>query len=104
MINAAISLPVTRDFAGARKRLGRGSLNRSQEGCRLAQWGRRALFAALLLLPLYANAAITITTNLPGYYSLNSVIQGVAFQATGAQTPIVWSISAGSLPPGLNLP
>ena len=58
----------------------------------------------MLLLPLSANAAITITTNLPGYYSLNSVIQGVAFQATGAQTPIVWSISVGSLPPGLNLP
>ena len=50
-----------------------------------------------------ANAAITITTDLPSYYSFNSVIQGVAFQATGAHTQISWSISAGALPPGLNL-
>jgi uncharacterized protein (TIGR03437 family) len=52
---------------------------------------------------LSADAAIAITTSLPGYYSFNSVIQGVLFQGTGAHTQLSWSISAGSLPPGLNL-
>src|ERR1700722_13910502 len=84
-----------------RKRLGRGSLDRLQRRWRLGQWGCLALFTSLLF-PWSANAALTITSNLPGYYTLNSPIQGVAFQATGAHTPIVWSISAGSIPPGLN--
>jgi len=77
-------------------------LNRLQRRWRLAQWGCLGLFTSLLF-PLSGNAAITITTNLPSYYSFNSVIQGVAFQGTGAQTPLSWSVSAGALPPGLNL-
>ena len=78
-------------------------MDRSQRRWRLAQWRYLGLFTSLLLLPLSANAAITITTDLPSYYSFNSVIQGVAFQATGAHTQLSWSISAGALPPGLNL-
>ena len=71
---------------------------------RRSQWPvLGGLFVSLLLFAPRANAAITVTTTLPGYYSLNNVIQGVVFQATGATTPLQWSISAGSLPPGLNL-
>jgi uncharacterized protein (TIGR03437 family) len=78
-------------------------LDQSQRRWGVAQLRYLGLFTSLLLMPLSANAAITITTDLPSYYSFNSVIQGVAFQATGAHTQLSWSISAGALPPGLNL-
>ena len=61
-------------------------------------------FLLTLLLATGAHAAqITITTSLPGYYTLGNVIQGVLLQVTGTPAPIVWTVSAGSLPPGLAL-
>jgi uncharacterized protein (TIGR03437 family) len=73
--------------------------------CRQSRWFSVGVLVASGLLPCAssANAAITITTTLPGYYTFNNVIQPVAMQATGARTALQWSISAGSLPPGLNL-
>ncbi len=59
----------------------------------------------MLLIAPTARGAITITTDLPGYYTLGSTIQGIVFQETGAQSQVgvVWTISAGALPPGLDL-
>src|SRR5215471_5880267 len=61
--------------------------------------------SALLYFALsgIAFAANTITTTLPGFYSQGSVIQGVLFNSTAGNTNLLWSISAGSLPPGLTL-
>ena len=57
----------------------------------------------LLLAPVAHAAQITIPTSLPSFYTLGNAIQGVLLQATGTQAPIVWTVSAGSLPPGLAL-
>jgi uncharacterized protein (TIGR03437 family) len=64
------------------------------------RWRLAALFA-LMMCAFRADAAITITTTLPGYYSAGKPIQGVLFQATGATSSLQWTISAGTTPPGL---
>jgi len=49
-------------------------------------------------------AAITITSTLSPYYTLNNQIQGVQFQATGGVSGLfTWSVSGGTLPPGLTI-
>ena len=62
------------------------------------------LFALLTVCVPKLQAAITITSTLPGYYTLGNPIQGVAFQATGGISGLfTWSVSAGSLPPGITI-
>jgi len=41
--------------------------------------------------------------HLPNYYTLGNAIQSVLLQATGTTAPLLWTISAGSLPPGITL-
>ncbi len=61
-------------------------------------------FAALFLATSgVAVAANTIVTDLPDFYSQDHAIQGVLFNATLGNTNLHWSISAGTIPPGLTL-